>query len=345
MVTDANNSTSNGSYEKMMARLPASDCIPWLVVLIFECLAIVILNLITIIVFVKQRQLQRRSTYLITHLAVVDLLVGAVSGPLQIERRIGWYCGLWEYNWNMTWSFHVKYAFLHIFSFTSLVNLVFVSMERLHATVRPLRHRFIKKRVYGVIIAVTWLTTIVRETVQIVLIETGRSNPFIVSTVYLPFYLTSVFVICFSYILIIIKVRCSRHPHHHGASRRERKLTGTSLIVALVSFMLWLPVIIGVSIEAFHIELFLSLSLRSYFHIYVALLTLFLANSIVNTFIYALRMPEFRAGVSQIFRRGRNAVNPTTLQLRNLRPGWLCVTIECKWRFVCKFYNFKIVIL
>ena len=55
------------------------DCIPWLVASITECLAIVILNLLTIIVFVKQRQLQRQSTYLIIHLATVDLLAGAVS--------------------------------------------------------------------------------------------------------------------------------------------------------------------------------------------------------------------------------------------------------------------------
>ena len=53
----------------------SSQCIAWLVILTTECLATVILNIITIIVFVKQRQLQRRSTYLIIHLAFVDFLV------------------------------------------------------------------------------------------------------------------------------------------------------------------------------------------------------------------------------------------------------------------------------
>ncbi|KAL9979688.1 hypothetical protein ACROYT_G017388 [Oculina patagonica] len=94
MANDTKNSTFNSSYEEMYARLPASDCIPWLVLLITECLAIVILNIITIIVFVKQRQLHRRGTYLIIHLAIVDLLVGAVSGPLQIENYMI-YCDLW----------------------------------------------------------------------------------------------------------------------------------------------------------------------------------------------------------------------------------------------------------
>ena len=75
----------------------ASQCIPWLAVLIIECLAIVILNIITIVVFVKKkRQLQRGSTYLIIHLAMVDLLVGAVSGPLQIKIRMSRLCPLWN---------------------------------------------------------------------------------------------------------------------------------------------------------------------------------------------------------------------------------------------------------
>ena len=83
---DSNNTHNNTSHEEWIP-FPASQCIPWLVVLVTECLAIVIFNTITIIVFVKQRQLQRRSTYLIIHLTIVDLLVGAVSGPLRLKKK------------------------------------------------------------------------------------------------------------------------------------------------------------------------------------------------------------------------------------------------------------------
>ena len=71
----------------------------------------------------------------------------------------------------MTWSIHLRFAVLHLFIFTSLVNLVFVPLERLHATFRPFKHRFVKKWIYGVIITVIWLTTTARESVQIVLRE------------------------------------------------------------------------------------------------------------------------------------------------------------------------------
>ena len=304
----------------MSSRLPNSDCIPWLAVLILECLAIVILNIITIIVFVKQRQLQRQSTYLIIHLTIVDLLVGAVSGPLQIHKNL-YLCDLrkplvLKYNW----SFHLIFAVLHLFSFTSLVNLVSVSLERLHATFRPFKHRFVRKWIYGVIITVIWLTTTARESVQILFKENEISNFYIDSTLYLPFYLISVFLICACYILIVVKVRCSRHPYHHSAaSLRERKLTGTSLIVALVSLLSWLPLIMNAILRSS--RKFPKLSGRSYFYIRMILLSIFLINSIVNPVIYAMRMPEFRASVLQIFCRTSSRLIQPDLPLRNLRPA------------------------
>ena len=306
----------------MSSRLPYSDCLPWLAVLILECLAIVILNIITIIVFVKQRQLRRQSTYLIIHLTIVDLLVGAISGPLQILRNLI-YCDLRKLSAsNNTSSFYLKFALLHLFSFTSLVNLVFVSLERLHATFRPFRHRFVRKWIYGVIITIIWLTTIARESVQIVLDTKGISLMFINLTLYLPFYLISVFLICVCYIVIVVKVRCSRHPYHHGAaSIRERKLTGTSLIVALVSLLCYLPAItLAATKQVDNQELF-NLHSRSLFHIRTTVVFIFLANSIVNPIIYALRLPGFRACVSQISYRTFNRAMQPDLPLRNLRPA------------------------
>ena len=215
----------------------ASQCIPWLVVLIIECLAIVILNIITIVVFVKKkRQLQRRSTYLIIHLAIVDLLVGVVSGPLQIEHIIGSLCSLWKYRRKTIWSHRLSFAFVHLFSFTSLTNLIAISLERLHATFCPFRHRFVRKWVHRAIIIVIWLIAIVREVAHIFLWEIA-DLVVINAYLYLPFYAVSLFVICVSCILIIVKVQCSRHPQFHSRSKRESKLTGTALIVSLVSLL------------------------------------------------------------------------------------------------------------
>ena len=292
----------------------ASECIPWLVVLIIECLVIVILNIITVVVFVKKkRQLQRRSTYLIIHLAMVDLLVGVVSGPLQIERKMAWYCPLWKYRRDTLWSNHLSFAFLHLFSFASLTNLIAISLERLHATFCPFRHRFVRKWVYRAIIIVIWLIAIVREAAQIFL--GGIADLVVIDTyLYILFYAVSLFAICVSYILITIIVRCSRHPQFHSRSKRERKLTGTALIVSLVSLLCFLPAMIYVAC------LRVSFTCFRNFHIDKAVLVLFLANSLVNPIIYALRMPGFRKSLLQlVYRVPDLSDGPANLLLRNLR--------------------------
>ena len=289
----------------------ASECIPWLVVLIIECLAIVILNIITIVVLVKmKRQLQRRSTYLIIHQAIVDLLVGAVSGPLQIEHYIAWFCPLWKYKRETIWSLYLSAAFQLLFLFTSFTNLMAISLERLHATFCPFRHRFVRKWVYRAIIIVIWLIPIVRVAAIIFLWEIGYVE--VINTYfYLPFYAVSLFVICVSYILVVIKVRCSRHLQFHSRSKRERKLTGTALIVSLVSLLCFLPAIINLALFNYFIN----------FHIDIAVEVLFLANSLVNPIIYALRMPGFREGLLQLFYRvpDLSRIASANLPLRNLR--------------------------
>ena len=291
-----------------------SQCIPWLVVLIIECLAIVVLNIITVVVFVKkERQLQRQSTYLIIHLAIVDLLMGLVSGPLQIEHMMGWFCPLWNYRQRTVWPHNLSFAFLHLFSFTSPINLIAVSLERLHATFCPFRHRFVRKWVHRAITIVIWFIAIVREAAQIFLLEIV--DVVVIDTyLYILFYAVSLFIICLSYILVVIKVRCSRHPQFHSRSKRERKLTGTALIVSLVSLLCFLPAIIDLAFFNYFTN----------FHIYIAVEVLFLANSLVNPIIYALRMPGFREGLLQLVYRVPDLFNaPVNLPLRTLRRAWI----------------------
>ena len=140
----------NGSRLSLIA--PAdSQCLTWLVVFIAEFLAIALLNITTIIVFVKKRQLLRRSTYLIFHLSVVDLLFGAVASPVWIAKDMSLHC--------YERKSRLPYWFSNISSELPIVpylNLLFVSLERAHATFCPFRHRFIKKWVFAVIIIVIW---------------------------------------------------------------------------------------------------------------------------------------------------------------------------------------------
>ena len=292
----------------------ASECTPWLVVVIIECLAIVILNVITIVVFVKKkRRLQRRSTYLIIHLAMVDLLVGVVSGPLQIKLRMAWLCPQWKFR-ETIWSFRLSFLLAKLFSFVSFTNLIAISLERLHATFCPFGHLYVRKWVHRVIIILIWLIPIIREAVVIFLFEIV--DPVVIDTyLYFLFYAVFLFVICVSYILIVIKVRCSRHPQFHSRSKRERKLTGTALIISLVSLLCNLPAIMYMACYVFSSTCFINISIK------MAVVVLFLANSLVNPIVYALRMPGFREGLLQIVYRvpDLSRIAPANLPPRNPR--------------------------
>ena len=242
--------------------------------------------------------------------------MGAVCGPLQIEIKMEWYCPLWNYRRKTIWSNRLSFLFLHLFYFTSLTNLIAVSLERLHATFCPFRHRFVSKWVYRAIIIVIWLIPIVREAAQIFLLKIGYFEV-INAYLYLPFYAVSLFVICVSYILIVIKVRCSRHPQIHSRSKRESKLTGTALIVSLASLLCILPGTI-MYVTCIHLS---SACFKMHFHISMAMVVLFLANSLVIPIIYALRMPGFREGLLQLVYRvpDLSRIAPANLPLLNLR--------------------------
>ena len=126
------------------------------------------------------------------------------------------------------------------------------------------------------------------------------------------------FLLFYIYILIVIKVRCSRHPQIHSRSRRESKLTGTALIVSLASLLCLLP---GTIMFVTCIHLSSACFKINYFHINMAVVVLFLANSLVNPRIYAVRMPGFREGLSQLVCRvpDLSRIAPANLPLRNLR--------------------------
>ena len=299
--------------------VPASHYISWFAVLGIVCLATVILNIITIIMFAKQRRLQRKSTYLIIHLAIVDLLVGVVTGPIRIESIGSLICHTWKNNMpSSIWLILLALATGYHIDKVSLLNLTFISLERTHATFCPFKHRFVKKWVYGVVIVVTWLVPVV-----MISMVSGLSilnhDTMIFFWVYFLYTSILLLVIFACYISIYIKVRCGRFAQLHGAAGlRERKLTSTMFHATFGSCLTFLPSIVNFGIFVFDLKLLVSLPINFLFHFDMAMTTFFLFNSLINPIIYAIRMPEFRAGMLQIiFRRTPHRLHPVNIPLQN----------------------------
>ena len=129
--------------------MTADDFPVWLPVFITEFVVILIINTITIIAFARIRQLRKRSTYLIMNLTVIDLLVGAVTGPIYVYQEDK------ESN-DFTWAGSLIFAIEITFPISSQVNHSLISLERLHATLFPFRHCLITKRSYIKIVVGSW---------------------------------------------------------------------------------------------------------------------------------------------------------------------------------------------
>ncbi|XP_020628776.1 histamine H2 receptor-like [Orbicella faveolata] len=293
--------------------LSISDCIPWMTVGLAESVAIVTLNLCTIIVFIRNRNLRKRSTYLVINLAVVDMFVGGFVVYTMFYWS-GVHCNLFTWRSIGKWTLNILQVFSVFFPLSSLTNMTIIALERVHATYRPFKHRLLKKWLYGVIIAVGWITAGLVIVTYVLLALFSKLN----HHVYLrtTFYLICLLIIFISYTSIAIKVRCGAQPQHHDATSIERKLTMTLFIVTFVSLLLCLPLLI------FHYVLFITkfkiLSFSVGFHLECALLVLFFANSLVNPILYTIRMPEYRSALLALFRKQPQQQRQVAVPLRDM---------------------------
>ena len=270
---------------------PKAECITWITVLFAASFATVTLNAITIFIFIKHRNLRNRSAYLIINLAVADMLVGGVS-TFDLSYTYGQNCRIWKFN-----SYRFSYfssAAVFLFLVCSLTNITVISLERLHATYCPFRHRVLKRWIYKALIAITWIIAGAISLAYMTLIELRASSKYLyLWNLFNAFCLT---IICISYASIYVKVRHGAQGLHHNAATRERKLTATLFIVTFLSLSLWLPFFVTwVVMEAS--DNFLMPPFRLvYFFIF-----LFHANSLINPILYLIKISGYRRAFIALF--------------------------------------------
>ena len=289
----------------------SSECIIWFAAFLAVAVAIVTVNLLSIILFIKNSNLRTRGMYLVINLTVVDILVGGLStiNLLLIITRIGCKTVIVRLSGegNM-----ITWFIFYWFPLTSLTNITVISLERMHTTFRPFRHRVIKKWVYGVTISVVWVLAGMISTAILMLHlfdKEGSHSQFL----WQSYCLLCLSIICACYASIIVKICCGARPQHHGAARRQRKLTGTLLIMTIVSLLLWVPYAIGTFVF-YTTDSIRSLPYTKRMRLNLSLLLLFYTNSFVNPVVYTIRMPKFRKALLLLFRR-RQRQNAAVLHL------------------------------
>ena len=248
------------------------------------------LNVVTIIVFVKNRSLRKRSMYLVINLAVADLLVGGFT-EVTAFFFMGWHCNFWQYNVTPygIWD-NVIFSIDILFPLVSLTNITAISLEWLHATFFPFKHRVIKKWIFGVIIAAIWVIAVLSSGIYYAHWETIVQ--YFYQYIWSLFNLICLFVVCASYASIAVKIRHGAHLQHHGAASRERKLTMTLSIMTFVSLIMYLP--LGIFVSVISLTGYGSLSVLNFKRLNFALMVLCYTNSLVNPILYTFRMPDFK---------------------------------------------------
>ena len=290
------------------------ECITWMVVGLTESVTIIALNSLTVIAFCRDRNLRKRSTYLVISLAVADMLSGG-SSALDLFYDVGAICNSWRYNIEH-WYIHVT---LFWFVICSLTNMTVISLERLNATFWPFRHRTIKTTVYWVLIIAIWLTALLFSCVLIMIYNyTYKRDHYYYA--WGSFISICLLVICVSYVFIFVKLRFGNQPRHHGAANRERKLTVTLFTVTSLSLLLWLPYVITSSLF-FATDILRSLSEIGIFRLERGSIVLLYANCFLNPILYSMRMPGFRRALKILFcQRPQPHRRVQIISLREINP-------------------------
>ena len=247
-------------------------------VIIVESSLVCIGNVVTVLVFWKQRVFLKRSYYLLLNLAFADSLVGATE---LIHTAFSWSpLGILG---ALFWS-------------VSLLSLVVIALERAYAVLWPFRHRVASARIYIISIVLVWIGAVCLTMMPLISHLTGKVGR-------LPSYLLTNTVILMSLCLILVaylairkRLRSTNHTfeaHNRKSFKQNVNLSRTLFLAVGLSVGLWLPATAIYTVIAFHHKQPLS---DNNVLIFVATV-LYLGNSLVNPIVYSCRMPMFKAAV------------------------------------------------
>ena len=252
----------------------------------FESAIIVMGNMLVIILFAREKKLRKKSLFLVMNMALADVMLGAVALPLYVYLIVGPNYHLWTAK-----AAHksIFYFLDTTFSQSSLVSAGFISCERFYAVFRPLKHKTLSMRTYGIVIFTVWSLAILVSIITVLFYE---YNSFKAATLsWMSFPLSFLFIVCICNISIWRKVRTRNITlqQQNRAAFQNQRLTNALLFVSAISVLSWLPLVI-----VNYLVFVQGLDIRRRFLFVDIINILNLSNSILNPFVYALRIPEFR---------------------------------------------------
>ena len=240
-------------------------------------------NALSISILFKRR-LRKRPHFLLISLAFADLLVGLIPVPLYIIIKYSRYRIL-----------SLVYIGVDMFAgLSSIFTLAAISLERLHAIARPLRHRQLTLRSYAIAIATPWILSLIVSLSYLLSVFSVITNLQFFSGIIISLS-TSLLVTCISY-CIIWRKQASRIPNEAQA-RKNIHLNKTLLLITAIFVLSWRPFYILNIVISFCVscEIFLvKVYIMKFLHY---------SNSFMNFLVYCFRMPDYRKALSRMLHK------------------------------------------
>ena len=258
-------------------------------VLFIEGLLIVFGNAVTIAVFWKRRVSLKRASCLLINLAVADLLVGVA---LLINKA----ASLLQSQTVRLFLSIAVFLFMGVGSSASVCSLATIAVERAFAVAKPLKHRAAPTSYYRRAIIFVWLMAVMLTAVVAVTFTGWLDLRFFAST--LSFVLLLTIILSYA---VIWRYSTQRRMNKHIQANEQvqtKKLAKTLAILTFLSLVTWLP------LQVFPVVVPAE-DLLGHWELSMALLWLWYSNSLLNPFVYALRMPEFRQELKRTFHLGK----------------------------------------
>lgn len=258
-----------------------ADATAWTVAFAVAGTLAVVVNILTLYIFFKTKALRARKHVMIINLGVADLLFLATGIPLYVIHVLQ--------------PSIISFLMLHIFSrlskLASVITLAVIAVERMHATVRPLRHKVLSSRLFIRTVELIWISAAILTTFTTLEI-TGVVKHDSISSILVPtitILVIAVIVSCYVIIWITFQGRRRQNLGDLIDQEKEKALAVTLLLVSGGFMVTWSPPMLYLAITRVCSSCIQPSQTRMGW-----VFLLFAIQSLINPIIYCLRLPMFK---------------------------------------------------
>ena len=261
------------------------------------CPFTILLNLLVMIAVKTKTRLQSMSNMALACLALTDVMVGLVVQPLFIAQ-------IWNIIQGETTASacSIQFAsrfFFYFFCLSSIVHLFLITLDRCIAIMRPYTYiQTITKARVLIATALAWTLTLIINTMWLIHVEMVRA-------ILTAIGISLIAIVFFCNIIV-----------YREAHRQEKQIAAQQIFLSHKRvFKLTLIIITLIVISYFPVIIFVRLkkpmknvvSLGTLTCIFIVVGSLASFNSLVNPFIYCIRLRQFRvAFIELLIRKNHN---------------------------------------